>query len=106
MTDTLLRHLAMLRLIPRSPRKVDAGTLQRQLAGTGFTVTQRTIRRDLDKLSANLPLVCDDRNKPHGWSWMENADALTLPALDPQAALSFKLMELYLTPLLPSATLN
>ncbi len=105
MTDTLLRQWDMLNLIPRQPRKVDTVTLQKGLAGLGYDINLCTIQRDLNKLFTILPLVADEA-KPQGWSWQARAPALDLPALDPQAALVFKLVESYMHPLLPATTLD
>jgi len=105
MTDTLLRQWAMLRHIPRLPRKVDTVSLQNILAKQGHDITLRTIQRDLNKLSLALPLIGDEA-KPQGWSWRTDAQTLDLPALDPQAALTFKLVESYMRQLLPASTLD
>ena len=105
MTDTLLRQWAMLRHIPRHPRKVDTVSLQNILAKQGHDITLRTIQRDLIKLSVVLPLLADNA-KPQGWSWRADAQTLDLPALDPQAALTFKLVESYMGQLLPASTLD
>lgn len=105
MSDTLTRLLAMLQRVPRHPRRIDTVTLQDQLARAGFDVSLRTIQRDLNKLSATLPLVADEA-KPQGWSWQAQAPQLGLPALEPQAALVFHLVEQHLRPLLPASTLD
>jgi predicted DNA-binding transcriptional regulator YafY len=105
MTDTLLRQWAMLRLIPRHPRKADSAKLQSGLTRLGYDITLRTIQRDLNKLSTVLPLLADEA-KPQGWSWRPDAQALDLPALDPQTALTFKLVEDYMCNLLPSSTMD
>lgn len=104
MNDTLLRQWAMLRHIPRHPRKIDTACLQAKLAEGGYTVTRRSIQRDLVKLSVEFPLASDGA-KPQGWSWHANADRLDIPALDPHTALTFRLVEDYLEPLLPTNTL-
>jgi predicted DNA-binding transcriptional regulator YafY len=105
MSDTLLRQWAMLRFIPRLPRKVDTAKLQYELAKAGHDINLRTIQRDLNKLSEVLPLVADNA-KPQGWSWAADAKVIDLPALDPQAALTFKLVESHMQQLLPASTLN
>lgn len=105
MNDTLLRQLSMLRHVPRYPKKVDTTTLQDKLAEAGYDVTLRSIQRDLNTLSSTLPLISDNA-KPQGWSWQLEADQLELPALDPQTALTFRLVENYLRPLLPATTLD
>lgn len=104
-SDPLLRQWTMLRLVPRHPRKIDATALQAKLANAGHAVSLRSVQRDLLKLTGPFPVLQGDNAKPQGWSWSANATQLELPALDPQAALSFKLVERYLTPLLPTTTL-
>lgn len=102
--DTLLRHWQMLKSIPRAPRKIAAPALVEKLKSEGYEVSLRTVQRDLNKLSTVLPLV-SDQAKPQGWSWQADAPQLNLPALDPQTALVFHLVDRYLRPLLPTATL-
>lgn len=103
--DALLRHWAMLRLIPRHPRRIDTGRIRDELARQGYDITLRSIQRDLNKLSAVLPL-CSDQSKPQGWWWQADADLLEIPGLDPQAALVFKMAEQHLKQVLPASTLD
>jgi len=95
----------MLRVVPRHPRRISTVEMKERLRAAGFDTTLRTVQRDLIKLSSSLPLLGDD-SKPQGWSWQADAPQLDLPALEPQAALVFYLAERYLTPLLPSSTLD
>lgn len=103
--EALLRHWAMLRLIPRHPRRIDTGRIRDELARQGYDITLRSIQRDLNKLSAVLPL-CSDQSKPQGWWWQADADLLEIPGLDPQAALVFKMAEQHLKQVLPASTLD
>lgn len=103
--DALLRHWAMLRLIPRHPRRIDTGRIRDELERQGYDITLRSIQRDLNKLSAVLPLCCD-QSKPQGWWWQADADLLEIPGLDPQAALVFKMAEQHLKQVLPASTLD
>jgi predicted DNA-binding transcriptional regulator YafY len=94
MSDTLLRQLVMLRRIPRHPRKITVRELESHLDDQGYTVSERTIQRDLLTLSGRLfGLLLDDRSKPHGWCWQQHAAPLDIPSMDPQTALAFKLAE-------------
>jgi len=52
MSDTLMRQWQMLRLIPRHPVKVATAELIQRLADEGFETTQRTLQRDLMRLSS------------------------------------------------------
>ena len=100
MTDTTLRQLKLLELLPRQPRKASPQQLRESLSDIGFDVSIRTIQRDLKILSAILPLISDERDKPYGWSWHKDADGLN-PAMDPIEALTFSLAEEYLEPIMP-----
>lgn len=103
-TETLLRQWAVLQLLPRAPRKIDTATLRRMLGERGHGIGQRTLQRDLLALMRVFPLVCDDRSKPFGWSWMRDAPTFDLPGMDPQAALTFHLVGHHLRHLLPVST--
>jgi len=106
MSDALLRQWAMLRLIPKHPRKIDTGTLARRLAAEGYSINRRTIQRDLLTLSEVFPLAVDDRDKPFGWFWMKEAAVMDIPGMEAPTALAFQLAHTYLTNLLPPAALS
>ncbi len=101
MPDTTLRQLAMLREMPRAPRKISSAELRQRLRAQGFDTTIRTIQRDLERLSALFPIASDERERPYGWSWQAQASIVDLPAMSPEAALTFRLAGLFLEPLLP-----
>jgi predicted DNA-binding transcriptional regulator YafY len=103
MSETILRFLTMLRMLPRAPRKIDTATIERTLRDEGYTVTRRTIQRDLPQLARMFPLICDE-HRPAGWSWAPDAALLDLPGMDPNTALAFTLVERFLGPLLPRST--
>ncbi|MBU0498777.1 MAG: WYL domain-containing protein [Gammaproteobacteria bacterium] len=105
MNDTLLRHWTMLRYVPQHPRKIASAELQQRLAAAGHEISLRSIQRDLNNLSKSFPLTSDGEN-PQGWSWAPGSPRLGVPALDPQAALAFKLVEAHLQRLLPQSTLD
>lgn len=72
----------MLTLLPRAPRRIDTATLAEGLRARGLEVHRRTIQRDLIELSAVFPIVSDDRSKPYGWRWAQDADLrCALPGL-------------------------
>jgi len=106
MSDTLMRQWQMLRLIPRQPSKISTTQLMHSLADEGFTTTQRTLQRDLTRLSTVYPLLCDDRDKPFGWSWSADANVHEVPGIDSDTALAFYLAEKHLEPLLPRTTIK
>jgi len=105
-SDTTLRQLAMLREVPRAPRRISTAELQARLQSQGFGTTLRTIQRDLDNLSSVFPLVSDERERPYGWSWRADASIVDLPAMPPETALTFRLARLFLEPLLPQPAMD
>lgn len=105
MFDTLSRYLMMLRLIPRAPAKIGTERLKYLLDAQGLNISLRSIQRDLQKLSNFFPLVSDEA-RPQGWSWEANAEHFSLPALDPQTALTFHMVKQHIEPLLPASTLE
>jgi predicted DNA-binding transcriptional regulator YafY len=104
MADTILRHWHMLALVPRAPRKVATADIELALRERGYDVDRRSIQRDLQKLSAFFPLLCDDRTKPFGWSWAKDSAPFDVPGMDVHGALAFRLAAAHLARLVPSAT--
>lgn len=105
MNDTLMRQWAMLRAIPRHPRRVDAPTIHARLKDLGMVVSLRTVQRDLNTLATTFPLDFDE-SKPQGWCWRQGAGQLEIPSMDAHAALTFNLVEQYMQNLLPRSTLS
>ena len=83
MVDTLRRQWVMLTVLPKRPRKVDTATIEAHLRARGMLVTRRTIQRDLMMMATELPIVCDGRSKPFGWSWEKDSPSIACsPALE------------------------
>ncbi len=104
MATPTLRQIKMLELIPRSPRKTYTKELKEKLSNRGFEIDERSIQRDLVALEQTLPLICDSRDKPYGWSWAKGSEGIQAPAMDPVEALTISLAEQYLEPLMPKAS--
>jgi predicted DNA-binding transcriptional regulator YafY len=96
----------MLRLLPRAPAKIAVKDLQEQLRDADFTVTTRTVQRDLVDLSTVFPLISDEREKPYGWSWQREASSFDLPGLSIAEALTLTLVEQHLCNQLPPTALD
>ena len=103
MSDTLLRQISMMGLIPRYPAKTFTNEIKGKLSDLGYEATLRTIQRDLQELSRLFPIVSDERSQPFGWSWEKDAESYESPAMDPIQALTFSLAAQYLEPLMPKA---
>jgi predicted DNA-binding transcriptional regulator YafY len=86
--DTSLRHLALLGLLPRAPKKADAKTLRYQLGQLGYVVTIRTVQRELKQLSLSHPIVCSETTRPLGWSWAKDAPPVGAAGVDPYMAIA------------------
>lgn len=105
MQANLARLIIMLSALPTFPRKLDTGSLRQQLLAAGHDVDLRTVQRDLNNLSHYYPIT-NDGAKPAGWYWNKDAKPISLPALDPHAALVLQLAHQHLDRLLPAATLD
>jgi predicted DNA-binding transcriptional regulator YafY len=103
--ETVVLALELLRRIPRN-RKISASELHVQLAGAGVSRDLRTIQRQLEMLSEHFGIERDDRNKPYGYRWKDNAKGLALPMLSEQESLLLSLAEQQLRPLLPSSLMK
>lgn len=106
MSNTAIRYLTMLRMVPRHPRAITTSELCERLEEQGFPVTMRSIQRDLEKLSADFPLMADETSRPHRWSFDREGTMDIIPALDLPAALTFELAQAYLKPMLPPRALS
>lgn len=98
--DTVLLVIELLRRIPRN-RKITASELREQLGGAGIHRELRTIQRQLEKLSEHFEIERDDRCKPYGYRWLEQAGGLALTSLTPHESLLLRLAEEHLKNFLP-----
>lgn len=98
--ETVHLALELLRRIP-SKRTVSASELHRQLTDAGFERDLRSIQRLLENLSKSLDIERDERSKPFGYRWKDQAKALTMPNLSPQESLLLLLAREHLRNLLP-----
>ena len=104
MSDSVLRMIKMTERIPRYPSKVTANQVQDFLKNLGYTISLRSVQRDLNELSRLFPIECDDKSIPFGWSWKKDSPGFESPAMDPIQALTFSLAAQYLEPLMPKAS--
>ena len=99
--ESLVFALELLRRIPRQ-RKVTAKELHRQLKEAGLNKGLRTVQRQLKLLSEYFDIECDDREKPYGYRWKEQAEGFCVPRLSLQDSLLLTLAEQYLRTILPT----
>ncbi|MBS0609015.1 MAG: WYL domain-containing protein [Proteobacteria bacterium] len=98
--ETVVLAVELLRRIPRG-KKVTAKELHGQLKDAGLERDLRTIQRQLEMLSEQFDIERDDRSKPYGYRWLEQAKALAVPNLTPQESLLLQLAQEHLKHLLP-----
>jgi predicted DNA-binding transcriptional regulator YafY len=103
--DTILRYLEMLRLIPVEPANISTPDLLIRLQNLGYEVDIRTLQRDLIKLSSSrlFPFTSSENTKPLCWFWPKQAVRVQFPVMTAEEALTFKLVEQFLQPLLPQS---
>jgi len=104
--QSLLRQWHMLRNVPRAPLKITVKELCERLRADDFTVTERTVQRDLKELSEVFPITADERDRPFGWSWLPNASSFDLPGLTVPEALTLTMVEQHLHHHLPPVTVD
>jgi predicted DNA-binding transcriptional regulator YafY len=103
---TLARQWELLRNhLPSRPPGKSSLQLRNALAAAGHDVTKRTIERDMEELSRIFPIGRNEKSKPYGWHWLENARFDTL-GMDLSEAVSLGLMEDVLRQIMPPAFLS
>jgi predicted DNA-binding transcriptional regulator YafY len=104
--ETLQFSLEILKRIPRT-HKVSAPELTQQLRDAGWQRDLRTVQRQLDELTRHFEdIERDDRSKPYGYRWKEQAKGLTLPGLTEKESLLLSLAEQHLSNLMPAEVLR
>lgn len=103
--ETLRLALELLRRIPRH-RKVSASELHQQLLDTGMKRDIRSIQRQLDMLSEHFDIERDDRSRPYGYRWKDQAVPFALPTSNEQQSLLLLLARQHLANLLPATLMK
>lgn len=89
MASAIVRQWLILTMLPKPPRRIDSGAIEARLRERGVRVHRRTIQRDLIELAEVFPILSDERAKPYGWRWTDDAaftQALPLPRTHVTAA--------------------
>jgi len=103
--ETLRRQWGLLKRIPRLPRRISASDLHQSLS-IQIDVSLRTIQRDLQALSVEFPLNCDQEGRKQYWYWTADAAQLEIPGMTGSMAATLLLAREYLQPILPANVLN
>ena len=103
--SAMLRLWEMLKLLPsRGPGKT-ALEITKALNDAGFRITKRQVERDLKELMEAFPLDCNNTSPPYGWKWVNGAST-DFPGLTVAEAISLRMVEDTLKPLLPVSVLQ
>jgi predicted DNA-binding transcriptional regulator YafY len=104
--DVILRQWEMLRLIPAAdhPGK-SAAELAHTLDMLGYSVTRRTVERDLENLQRGLPLACNTDARPQRWRWQKQR-AVDIPGMEAAEAMALFMMHDAMAAHLPSCFLD
>jgi len=107
-TETLMRHLALLQLLPVYPKRISVAQLRDKLRAQNpdFDVSTRTLQRDLEKLSYTFSLSNDTEGRANYWFWTDKSALIQIPTMSGDTALAFKLAAEHLSAILPPATLR
>ena len=103
--SVLLRQWELLKQLPSTGTGKTANELTKTLNDAGFKISKRQVERDLNELMETFVLDRDDRSVPQGWKWMKGA-SVDLPAMTISEALSLRLVEDTIKPLLPVSMLE
>lgn len=103
---TLQRQWETLKCLPRHGQGwATVREIVDALQASGYAVEARTVQRDLLELSELFPIELNDKGKPYGWRWMKGAH-LSLPGMGVAEAVGLRLLEDYLSSLLPPSLLE
>lgn len=67
--STVSRQWELLRQLPSKSPGITSSEIITRLQSAGYTISKRTIERDLIDLSLMFPLQCNDASAPYGWYW-------------------------------------
>lgn len=102
--NAVARQWELLKCLPSSPQGKSTAALTLALAEAGYSVTKRTVERDLEALESLFPITHGE-SQPYDWHWVKGSDFSVL-GLSTTDALTLHLLERFLKPILPAATVR
>lgn len=99
---TLSRQWELLDILPTRQPGISVTDLYQKLLALGFTMTRRTVERDLEALSNAFPLICDMADGVQHWRWMDSKKNV-LPGMTVAEAMMLEIVQGTLKTMLPSA---
>ena len=103
--ETTQLTIELLKRISRTKRQT-ARDFQEQLAEASIFRDLRTVQRHLELLCQHFDIDRDERSKPYGYRWKEQAAGFSVPSMTPKEALLLSLAHEHLRNLLPQAVMK
>ena len=111
--STLMRQWEMMKILTVSRSDSTQGgrwdsssEITEKLNEAGFTVSARTVQRDLMELKEIFPIELNDKSpRNYGWRW-EKGKNLNIPGMGIPEALAMRLVEMHLRQMLPASMLE
>lgn len=101
----LSRQWELLQQLPKRAPGITVSELLTRLTAAGYSISRRSIERDLRDLSLVFPLQCNDGGTPFGWYWKPGV-SVELQGITLTEAVSLALVEDAVRPLLPGSMLS
>jgi len=104
--ETVSRQWDILQQIPQLPRKATVAEIHARLPENDYSVSRRTVQRDLESLARKFPINCELDGRTHHWFWMKDARQVLLPHMSGSMAATLLMARDYLKPMLPGSVLG
>lgn len=101
----LSRQWELLQHLPKRSPGITVAELLARLTSAGYSISRRSVERDLRDLSLVFPLQCNDGGTPFGWYWQPGV-SVELQGITLTEAVSLALVEDAVRPLLPGSMLS
>ncbi|MDP7271567.1 MAG: WYL domain-containing protein, partial [Gammaproteobacteria bacterium] len=104
--ETISRQWDILQRIPQLPQRATVADIHERLPASEYTVSRRTVQRDLEHLSNKFPINSEPDGRTNHWFWMKGARQVLIPHMSGSMAATMLLVRDYLKPVLPTAVLG
>lgn len=101
--DTLERIINMMQLIPIAPRWTTAKRLFLALEARGYSVSKRTIERNLSDFATVFGLISSESPEGNKWSFGTDSEFGFIPAMSAEEALTIQMAKQHLNQHLPNS---
>ncbi|VFB22012.1 helix-turn-helix transcriptional regulator [Pseudomonas fragi] len=103
--SALSRQWELLQHLPKRAPGITVSELLSRLVSAGYSISRRSVERDLRDLSVVFPLQCNNGGTPFGWYWKPGV-SVELQGITLAEAVSLTLVEDAIRPLLPGSMLS